>query len=73
MNAKTHYVGYAYPTSTIAAKLGRGKCGCWYLRIDGRPDAVFESRADAVAAAVAAGTAPDRWSSDHPDNERFSA
>ena len=65
-----HYVGYAYPTSTMASRLNRAKDGCWFLRVEGRPDAGFSSRENAVAAAAAAGTKPDRWSVDHPANAR---
>lgn len=27
-------VGYAYPTSDLACKLGRGAAGTWYVQID---------------------------------------
>lgn len=65
-----HVIGYAYPTSETAQALGRGKTGCYYFAAAGAL-APHDSYLSALAAAQAAGTTPDRWSMDHPANDRF--
>lgn len=34
MSARRKLVGYAYPTSTIAGRLGFSKTGCWFSGSD---------------------------------------
>ena len=65
-----HCISYAYSTSHAARKLGHGPTGCYILTI-GSIDRAFPRLSDAIAAAIDAGTEPDRWSIDHPSNARF--
>lgn len=65
-----HKISYAYPSSTSATRLGRGKTGCYVLEVTGKAQAT-DSYADAVEKAQAQGTTPNRWSMDHPLNARF--
>lgn len=71
LNGQEHEIGYAYPTSTSAEK-HRAPGGCWTLKIGGKETA-HASYELALQAAAAAGTAPIRWSVDHPKNAHFLA
>ena len=66
----THFIGYAYPSSTVARSLGAAKDGSWYLLV-GNVAKRQPSYEAALAAAKELGTTPDRWSADHPDNAHF--
>jgi hypothetical protein len=70
LQREEHTISYAYPSSSSAARLGRGKTGCYVLEVGGKAQA-NDSYADAVVQAQAQGTAPSRWSMDHPLNARF--
>jgi len=63
-------IGYAYPTSAIAEKLGQGHAGCHYVATAGgmTPHPAF---ADALRHARTLGAVPGRWSKDHPLNVKF--
>lgn len=65
-----HEIGYAYASSDIAEKAKKPN-GCHYLKIGAKVTGVFDSYAEAVLASAEAGTAPSRWSKDHPDNAKF--
>jgi hypothetical protein len=65
---KTHYIGYAYPSSPAAEKLGRSRVGCWFIRLGKRYQGAFATAEEAIAAAAKMGTQPERWSRDHPLN-----
>ncbi len=68
--AGEHVIGYAYPTSTNATFLGKGKTGCFVVHVVGNMTA-HPNYADCVALVKTLGTRPGRWSIDHPWNHRF--
>lgn len=70
MNANTHTLSYAYPTSRAASEKGMAQCGCFLLEVGGQVRS-FESLAMGMQCTVARGTAPSRWSIDHPLNQSF--
>lgn len=63
-----HVIGYAYPTSESAGKLGCGKSGCFYLQAKGRITA-HKTINQALRAALELGTKPGLWSMDHPNHQ----
>lgn len=65
-----HVISYAYPSSELAHRLGRGSPGCFVLVVAGQasPAATY---AEAKAVADKLGTTPGRWSIDHPANASF--
>ena len=65
-----HSIGYAYPSSTLAKKMGRAKTGCHYVDAGGATTAV-DSYSAAAEHAKSLGTKPNRWSMDHQANEAF--
>ena len=72
---QTHTIGYAYPSSTLAHRLGRARQGCHYVTIGLRQRASrttpFCTYSEALRHAQTLGTSPDRWSMDHPLNAHF--
>ena len=61
-----HELSYAYPSSPHACKAGMTAEGCYMV--------IFADRGLAfltLAAAAKAGTAPGRWSIDHPLNKQI--
>jgi hypothetical protein len=64
-----HSIGYAYPTSDYAKKLGTHGV---YVEL-GSKLLPMASYADAIAYAQTLGTEPDRWSMDHPANASYLA
>lgn len=65
-----HQIGYAYPSSPIACSLKRAATGCHYVQTSVELTG-HDTYAEALATAAAHGTAPHRWSMDHPANARF--
>lgn len=65
-----HRISYAYPTSTNATRVGRAKEGAFIVYTDSKLEG-FDTREDALTHARSLGTAPDRWSMDHPANAHF--
>ena len=65
-----HTIGYAYPTSHAAVRLGFSSNGCHFVETADSAVAAG-SYADAKMIALNLGTTPSRWSKDHPDNARF--
>lgn len=65
-----HKISYAYPSSTSATRLGRGKTGCYVLEVGDKAHAL-DTYADAAEMAQKQGTTPNRWSMDHPMNASF--
>lgn len=62
-----HTIGYAYPSSPRAARLGRASTGTYsYQRGEHGRVVPFDTYAEALANAVREGTQPARWSMDHP-------
>ncbi len=68
--AGEHVIGYAYPTSTTATFLGKGKIGCFVVHRVGNMTA-HPNYADCVAFVKTLGTRPGRWSFDHPWNQHL--
>jgi hypothetical protein len=64
-NDGEHVISYAYPSSPHAEALGQGQRGCYVVRVVG--DTVAHATYCACIAHVESlGTAPGRWSMDHP-------
>lgn len=70
MDDDTYVVGYAYFSSPLAKRLGRAAQGCYYVTT-AKTAVPFDTFAQALAHAPTTGLKPDRWSLDHPLNERF--
>lgn len=65
-----HVIGYAYPWSPAAVALGLGDCGCWRVRtVDGTVG--LSSYGACLEYVRQLGTAPGRWSDDHPLNAKL--
>ena len=65
-----HVIGYAYPGSTMAAKLGHSKTGCFTVEV-ARKTTPAKTYSEAKANVVRLGTVPGRWSWDHPSNSHL--
>jgi len=65
-----HKIGYAYPSSPIACSLKRAAAGCYYVETSVELTA-HDTYWQALETAAAHGTAPHRWSMDHPANAQF--
>lgn len=65
-----HEIGYAYPSSTLAAQLGYSKSGCFTVQVAGEVSPA-KSYPEAKAAVQRLGTVPGRWSWDHPQNSHL--
>lgn len=65
-----HLIAYAYPSSPLACRLKRGNAGCYVVQTVSQqtPLATYPA---ALELAQSLGTAPQRWSMDHPLNARF--
>lgn len=66
-NKLEHVIGYAYPTSPDATRLGFGSTGCWTVAVAGKT-VPAKTYPDALAVTAKLGTVPGRWSKDHPLN-----
>lgn len=64
-----HEIGYAYPTSDYATKMGKHGV---YVEHKGKLTPMVSYDA-ALAHVAALGTEPSRWSIDHPKNASFLA
>lgn len=61
----TKAIGYAYPTSATASRLGAGKVGCWYVVTydnEGREDDILGPFPTVEAAEACAVTVAGDWS-----------
>ena len=65
-----HLIAYAYPSSPRACRLHRGRTGCYVVQTFSA-EVPMETFDAAVRHAKALGTAPQRWSMDHPSNAHF--
>ena len=68
MSTALHTITYGYPSSENARRVGRGAQGAYCLAVE--QEITGHASYDAALAAVR-GTAPSRWSMDHPLNARF--
>jgi len=68
--AGEHLIAYAYPSSPRASRLNRGRTGCYVVQTASGEVAVA-SFDEALQRVKPQGTAPQRWSMDHPLNARF--
>lgn len=69
-NQGEHLIAYAYPSSPRACRLKHGKAGCYVVQTASQ-ETPLATYPDALALAQRLGTAPQRWSMDHPLNARF--
>ena len=70
METTEHCIAYAYPSSDSAQRMGRGSVGCYMARSPAGETA-HDTYAAALASVHGMGTAPNRWSMDHPSSARF--
>lgn len=70
MTGDTYTVGYCYPRSPLARRLGRARAGCYYLATASKTQP-FDSFEQALAQATTTGLQPQRWSLDHPLNAKY--
>lgn len=67
-SAGAHEIGYAYPTSELAASMGRSASGCYFYRQFGQKPEPCDCLSAARDVAARRNTSPGRWSFDHPLN-----
>lgn len=67
-----HTISYAYPSSPRAEQLGMGRSGCHVIETANVMKGYSNLQA-AVDDAKKGGTAPTRWSIDHPENSHLTA
>lgn len=62
-----HLIGYAYPSSPLAKRMGRSRTGCYFVQTTAQqsPQPSYDA---AVGHVAQLGTVPQRWSIDHPLN-----
>ena len=65
-----HKIGFAYPSSERAKNLGHEATGCFTVEVAGHLSPA-RSYAQAKHFVEKLGSVPDRWSMDHPDNQRL--
>lgn len=70
MNTAQHVIGYAFPTSSLAKRLGFSRTGCFTVEVAGTVSPV-KTFSEAKACVEKLGTTPGRWSWDHPLNRHF--
>lgn len=68
--AGEHVIGYAYPGSDTATKLGQATTGCMVVWLVGETHAHANYNA-CIDHVSALGTRPGRWSMDHPWNQHL--
>lgn len=72
MNKTQHVIGYAFPTSSLAKKLGFSRTGCYTVEVAGTVSPV-KTFSEAKTCVEKLGTEPGRWSWDHPLNSHFTS
>lgn len=65
--AENHVIAYAYPASEAAHRAGFAGSGCFYLEAGGSLRG-FNTYGESLGEAVVRGSAPARFSLDHPLN-----